>query len=177
MTGIRAKLLAGFGAVLVMLAIVGGIGWRNTVASSAAFANLYDDELTQLQDLSTALRLLYEAAAWRDGHGLRHVRRRSARGVCWLPITSGSRTIDDTMRRVAANDLSSQERQSLQTWNQAYPQFLAVRHQVIALVDQGRLDEAAVLRDGDGTSSVAASGRDDEGADRIPDRVGGGQAQ
>src|SRR4030088_1194042 len=60
MSGIRVKLLAGFGAVLVLLAVVGVIGWRNTVASSTAFANLYDDELTQLQDLSVVLRSVYE---------------------------------------------------------------------------------------------------------------------
>jgi methyl-accepting chemotaxis protein len=151
--GIRTKLLAGFGAVLLLLAIVGGIGWRNTVTSSTAFANLYDDELTQIEDLSIVLGSLYEL-------------RLGAMGAAYATSGTGQRTatlaadgqrlaqIDETMRRVANSDLSNQERQALRTWDQGYPAFLAARRQVIALVDQGRLDEAAALRNGDGIASL-----------------------
>src|SRR4030081_317186 len=100
--GIRAQLVAGFGAVLLLLAIVGGIGWDNTLGSSTAVANLYDDELTQLQDLSVVLRSLYEL-------------RLGAMGVAYTTsdpsqrlVTIGADNqrlalIDETMRRVASN--------------------------------------------------------------------------
>jgi methyl-accepting chemotaxis protein len=163
--GIRAQLVAGFGAVLLLLAIVGGIGWRNTLASSTAFANLYDDELTQLQDLSVVQRSLYEL-------------RLGAMGVAYSTADSSQRLvtigadnqrlalIDETMRHVSSNDLTSPERQALRTWDQAYPTFLAVRRQVIAFVDQGRLDEATALRNGDGTSSVGPA------TDSLKDMIG-----
>jgi methyl-accepting chemotaxis protein len=152
--GIRAKLLAGFGAVLLLLAVVGGIGWRNTVASSTAFANLYDDELTQLQELSVVLRSLYEL-------------RLGAMGAAYSAADPGQRAasivadnqrlavIDETMRRIGTYDMSTQERLALRTWDQAYPAFLAARHQVIALVDQGRLDEATALRNSDSGTNLS----------------------
>jgi hypothetical protein len=43
--GIRAKLFAGFGGVLVLLAVVGFIGWKNTTQFAAEFKSLYDDRL------------------------------------------------------------------------------------------------------------------------------------
>ena len=46
----------------------------------------------------------------------------------------------------------------MRAWDQAYPVFLAARRQVIALVDQGRLDEATVLRSGDAFNVVPAEG-------------------
>ncbi|HLZ28786.1 MAG TPA: methyl-accepting chemotaxis protein [Chloroflexota bacterium] len=152
-SGISAKLWAGFGAVLVLLAIVGGIGWHNTVTSSAAFANLYDDELTQLEDLSTALRLLYEL-------------RLGAMSVVYASSDASQRAtliaadnqrlalIDETMRRIASYDVSSQERQAMRTWDQAYPAFLASRRQVITLVDQSRMDSATLLRNGDASDTL-----------------------
>jgi len=151
--GIRAKLLAGFAAVLVLLAIVGGIGWHNTVTSSAAFANLYDDELTQLEELSVVLRALYEV---RLG-ALSTVYASSDAGQRAAAIASDNQRlalIDDTMKRLAADDLSPDERQAMRSWDQAYPAFLATRRQVIAMVDEGRLDSATLLRNGDANTNL-----------------------
>lgn len=154
MSGIRVKLLAGFGAVLLLLAVVGVIGWRNTVTSSAAFANLYDDELTQLQDLSVAQRSMFELRL--DGAmGLKYVSGDAAQRTALLTADNQRLAlIDQAMRHISANDLSAEERVAVRTWDQAYPAFLAARRQVVALVDQGRLDEAASLRSGDGTTSL-----------------------
>ena len=41
--GIRAKLFGGFGAVLILLGIVAAVGYRNTVQSTAEFADLYEN--------------------------------------------------------------------------------------------------------------------------------------
>jgi methyl-accepting chemotaxis protein len=151
--GIRTKLLAGFGAVLLMLAIVGGIGWRNTVVSAAAFENLYEDELTQSQDLSTLLRLVFELriGAMGSSYGMSEAGQRAA-----LIIADNQRLafIDEIMRRYAATDLVPEERQAVRMWDQAYPAFLTARRQVIALEDQGRANEAASVRTAEGTSTV-----------------------
>ena len=42
--GIRAKLMSGFGAVLLCLAIVGGVGYRNTTKFAAEFQSLYQGD-------------------------------------------------------------------------------------------------------------------------------------
>jgi chemoreceptor-like protein with four helix bundle sensory module len=54
--GIRAKLFAGFGVVLLLLAIVGVIGYRNTVQADDAFDALYSDQLVMTTQLSMTKR-------------------------------------------------------------------------------------------------------------------------
>jgi methyl-accepting chemotaxis protein len=151
--GIRAKLLAGFGAVLVLLVVVGGIGWRNTVTSSAAFADLYDDELSQIEELSTVQRLLFELRL--GAMGTPYAAADAAQRAAIVAVDNQNLAlIDETMRHQLTYDLSTQERQALRTWDQAYPTFLATRRQVIALVDQGRLDSAALLRNGEASDNL-----------------------
>ena len=50
--GIRAKLMAGFGAVLFLMAIVGAVGYRDAVQFSSQFKSLYDDRFLPAVDLS-----------------------------------------------------------------------------------------------------------------------------
>ena len=42
----------------------------------------------------------------------------------------------------------------MRAWDQAYPAFLASRRQVIGLVDQGRLDSATVVRNGEASDTL-----------------------
>jgi methyl-accepting chemotaxis protein len=151
--GIRAKLLAGFAVGLLMLVIVGGIGWHNTVVSSSTFVDLYDDELTQLEGLSAVLSSVYELrlGAMASGYVTLDPTQRAA-----ILAADNQRiaTIDATMRNLAEDTRPTEEQQALQRWEQTYPVFLAARRQVLDLVDQGHLDEAATVRNGPGTNSI-----------------------
>lgn len=58
--GVRDKLFAGFGAVLLLTAIVGYIGWRNTNEYVAEFRTMHDDRLLPAVQLSGVQQGLYE---------------------------------------------------------------------------------------------------------------------
>lgn len=182
MRGIRAKLLGGFGAVLLMLAIVAGIGWHNTVTSAASFAALYDDDLTQVEQLASVQRSLYElrlgamAAPYADA-------KVGERDGFLTADTQRLAAIDAAMQRFGTSDLSSAERQTLRAWDQSYAQFLDVRQRVVALVDDGRLFDATQLRNRDGVTTLdLASGnlqqlmsmRSDSASAKRADVIAGG---
>ncbi len=148
--GVRTRLFAGFGIVLVLLTVMGAVGWRNTVTRSVAFIGLYEGELAQTARLSRAQRALYEVRLGAAGqaYSLANPNERAAivaADAQWLGV------IDDEMRGVAAAaDLSSDEQETLRTWDQTYAAFLGTRTQVIALVDAGQTDQAGVLRTREG---------------------------
>ena len=65
--GIRAKLLGSFGLVLVILAIVGGLGYYNTVRFTNDLLSMYNDRLVPVRQLATVTRGLHELRL--DGAG------------------------------------------------------------------------------------------------------------
>src|ERR687885_1588235 len=50
--GIRAKLLAGFGAVLTLTAIIGGVGVLNLRTVNELGGSMYDDRVVPIRDLA-----------------------------------------------------------------------------------------------------------------------------
>jgi methyl-accepting chemotaxis protein len=143
--GFRAKLLGGFGVMLLLLALVGWIGWRTTVSTSADVTGLLDNEFTQLAELSRTSRGLLEL-------------RNGAAGIAYLTADAVQRAalqtadaqwlanIDDDMHRYAASDLTPDERRLLATWQQDYSALVVSRRQLIAIREQGAVDQATAFR-------------------------------
>jgi methyl-accepting chemotaxis protein len=143
--GIRAKLLAGFGAVLVLLAGVGFIGWKNTTDFAADFRDLYQDELVTSANLSRVQRGLYELRMASVNYVTSNTAARDkikSDDANWLKL------IDDNLTAYASSPLEPEEQQALQEWRASYPTYLQTRQQVFALFDEDRAAEANALRTG-----------------------------
>ena len=152
--GLRAKLLSGFGLVLLLTAIVGAVGWRNTTTFSQAFDSLYADRLVPAVQLARIEKGLYElrlgsagqSYATADAAGRARIRANDEK---WLKL------VNDNVDAYAATDLVDDEKQGLASFRAAYADFLKQREQVIALTDAGRTDEATALRTGPTTQSLS----------------------
>ena len=64
MIGIRKKLLASYGVIVLLLGIFGSIGWLNTRDLSTEFDSLYKDHLQAAVNLANA-----ESALWQLRYG------------------------------------------------------------------------------------------------------------
>ena len=146
--GIRTKLLGGFGAVLTFLAIVGLIGYRNSVEFAASFQSLYADRLAPAVQMGKVEQGLYElrlgelSYATSDQAGRSAIR---ANGSQWIS------QIDQQMQAFAQKVLVPEEEKLLATWQRVYPTYLKARERVIALEEQGRSEEARSVRTGEAT--------------------------
>jgi methyl-accepting chemotaxis protein len=144
--GIRTKLFAGFGTIIVLLGVVGFIGWKNTTEFAADFRSLYDDRLVPVSQLSNVQEALYELRVGAlvyglvDSQGRAQIRSEDSQ---WL------RQIDENLKAYEATFLIQEEKDGLKTFKEAYPAYLQIRQQVLAFTDQGRLDEADALRKGE----------------------------
>src|SRR5687767_10379145 len=76
--GIRAKLFGGFGAVLILLGIVAAVGYRNTVQSTAEFADLYENRFQPAVQLANTQLALYELRLGALAYGTADAAGRSA---------------------------------------------------------------------------------------------------
>ena len=167
---IRTKLFAGFGAVLLLLGIVGGIGWRNTSDFATAFDRLYTDRLLPTKQLSRVQRALYELRLGAQGASYAAAdaatrEKVKASDAAWL------RAVDDNLGAYAGAHLSLEEQEGLKAWEQAYGAYLRARLQVIDLVDQGRPAEAAGLRFGETTQAMGRAHEVLGGLIDVQDRV------
>jgi methyl-accepting chemotaxis protein len=146
--GLRNKLLAGFGVVLLLTAIVGYVGWRNTVEFAAESKTIYDDRLYPLLRLGEVQQGLYELRlggidlAYASADDATRARTRAS-DQRWL------KQVDDAIKVEAASRLTPEETDILRQWQDAYAAFLRTREQLMLLVDQGKSAEAAALRVGE----------------------------
>ena len=167
--GIQAKLFGGFGAVLLLLAIVGYIGWNNTVTFSSSFKSMYVDRLQPVVQLGAAAQGLYELRAAGLQYGAVDALGRAklkAADDKWL------KQIDDRMKAYAATLLVPEERQWLKAWDQTYPAYVQTRQKFLLLYEQGVIGQADTVRDG---AAAQLFGKADEAIDRLIDvqeRVG-----
>lgn len=143
---IRTKLFGGFGAILILLGIVGYIGYQNTLEFTASFDTLYRDRLEPIRQLAGAQEALYRLRVSALEYGLVDAQGRArirAEEAEWL------RDADENMKAFAATYLVEEEKQGLKAWEQAYSAYLRGRQQVLTLTEQGRSAEADALRTGE----------------------------
>ncbi|MCC7370691.1 MAG: methyl-accepting chemotaxis protein [Chloroflexi bacterium] len=144
--GIRGKLYAGFGTVLVLLGLVAFVGYRNTTRFASDFSSLYDDRLVPVLQLSDVQMALYELRLGALGYDLADAAGRQkirADDAKWI------RTIEDRMREYAATELVTAEVEDLAAWQRSFPAYVQTRGRVLDLSDQGKRDEANALRVGE----------------------------
>jgi methyl-accepting chemotaxis protein len=142
--GIRTKLLSGFSVVLLLLGIIGVIGYRNTVQADDAFDDLYSDELVMTAQLGRVQQALYEL---RLGAVLYTVADDQQRVTIRADEARWMHQIDENMKAFAALQLNPQEAASYKVWLDAYPAYVQARIQVLALADQGKVAESSAQRD------------------------------
>jgi len=167
--GIRAKLFAGFGAVLILLGIVGAVGYRNTVRSSEQFTDLYESRLQPVLQLANVQLALYELRLGALAYGTADAAGRSA---IKADTAKYLKIIDDQMTAYAATYLVPEETQGLSAWRRSYPAYLQAREKVLALTDQNKLDEANAIRNGEATRLFSESRTAVNDLISIQDRVG-----
>src|SRR4051794_6094118 len=143
--GIRAKLFAGFGAILMLLAVTGAIGYRNTTTFNGDFLSLYNDRVVPLVQLSKMKQGLSElrlgAAVYASVNGERRAKIKSEQDTF-------VKQIDDQIKAYCATFLVAEEKEALKDWQQAYPAYLQARRVTLDLADQGKPDESVANRDG-----------------------------
>ena len=132
--GIRAKLFGGFGVVLALLAVVGGVGLKNTTDFAGQFQSLYNDRVVCLVQLGNIEQGLYElrlgAAQYGSLDAAGHAKVKTDEPK-WL------KQLDDNYRAYTSTALSADEKSTLGDWDQTYPAYLKTRARTIELHDQG----------------------------------------
>jgi methyl-accepting chemotaxis protein len=137
--GLRTKLFGGFGVMLVLLVLVGMIGWTNARGSSGEFSGLYDHELLPLVRLDDVQRGLYEirVAAFSFAQADEPARRKyQANEAGWF------RQIEENMQAFASAGLTPVERRLYERWEETYARIVENYARVAALEKEGDLAAA-----------------------------------
>jgi methyl-accepting chemotaxis protein len=155
---IRAKLLVAFGVVLTLLAGVGLAGRQATVRMSRQAELLYEDNVQAAVQLGTA-----QSALWELRYGFpQFIADPTKRQEILDSQPKWYAVIDDNLRRYAAGQRTSEERQALAGWEQAFTQYRQARPRWFELYAAGKIEEAADWRARTttpfGAASVAALG-------------------
>jgi methyl-accepting chemotaxis protein len=141
--GFRGRQVVGFAMMMALVAIIGGLAWRNAVAFSSDFDDLHDNHLVASTHLANAERALWELRFALPNYLLGNAEARakiSEARAKWL------KQVEDNVSAFRALSLSPEERSLLAEFEPAYAAYLAARPQYFELIDQGRIDEAKELR-------------------------------
>lgn len=141
--GVRAKLLLGFGVLLVLLGCVGLVGWRSTEALSSAVDDLYVNNLEASVQLATAERALWEL---RYGFPQYMVSDGAARARIVADQAKWYAVIDEHLQRYAAGVRSPGEQAALQEWREVSKSYFEARPRWFELYGSGKVEEAARWR-------------------------------
>ncbi len=122
--GIRGKLLTGFGVVLILLAVVSAIGYRNSVVFDAAFDALYGDQMVMTTQLGRAQQALYELRLGATRYATTDAQTRAA-----IRADEGRWVgqVDAAMKAFTSLEITQEERVTLTAWQEVYPACLTSR--------------------------------------------------
>ncbi len=140
--GIRAKLLASFGALTALLAVVGFVGWRNTVELGKDADKLYTDGVKGTVALANS-----ESALWKLRYGFpQFIVLPSKRSDILAEEPKLYKIIDDNLREYARGALTPQEQVAFEKVQNAYKRYIAARPKWFELQQAGKIQEAAEYR-------------------------------
>ncbi|MEG4322344.1 MULTISPECIES: methyl-accepting chemotaxis protein [unclassified Microcoleus] len=140
--GIRAKLLASFGALTALLAVVGFVGWRNTVELAQDAEKLYKYQVKGTVALANS-----ESALWKLRYGFpQFIVLPEKRSDILSEEPQLYKIIDDNLREYAAGELTPQEQAAFQNVQDAYHKYIAARPKWFELQQAGKIQEAAEYR-------------------------------
>jgi methyl-accepting chemotaxis protein len=140
---IRNKLLAGFGAMLLLMGAVGFIGWEYNRKLAGEFDRLSRDNLQGSIQLATA-----EEALWQLRYGLPQflVLGADDRARILREEAKWYQEIDDALRVYATGARTPEEKQILKEWDEVFLKYRAALPRWFELVQAGKLQEAAEWR-------------------------------
>lgn len=151
---IRARLLTAFGAMLVMVALVGLDGWWNVRGVADEFTQLSETNLKASIHLADAERGLWELRFGLANYLLWDATRR----VELRQKTDGwFRQVDDNLAAYGRLPLSEGERSILREWKSAYVDYVRARPKFLDLVDAGNMQEANAFRVRETNPAAAAA--------------------
>jgi methyl-accepting chemotaxis protein len=141
---IRTKLLAGFGALLLLIVAVGLVGWQSTVAHSARFSELFQKNVqatVQLAEAHDALARLRFALA-----EFMMVTDLAERPKILEEDRKLQAIVADRMGAFATRALTPEEREIVAEWNGLWTKYTAARPKFFELYTENRFEEAAKWR-------------------------------
>jgi methyl-accepting chemotaxis protein len=143
MRGIRKKLLAGFGVIVLLLGIFGFVSWLNTRDLSTEFDSLYKDHLQAAVNLANA-----ESALWQLRYGFPQylVLGPEERAKIVADESKWYKVVNDNIRDYSEGNRIPEEKQALQEWNEVFAQYVAARPRWFELQNAGKFEEAAEWR-------------------------------
>ena len=157
---IRTKLHAGFGIVLLIMAVIGLVNWQNTRSLVAESTRLYDHNVqaaVQLGKIQNALWQLRYSLLQFPGESAAERDKIMANDAQWY------QEIKEAVRAYAAGSLTPAEQGALKELEDASGQYVAARPRWFELHKTGKTKEAtewqAQTTTPYGAASVAALGR------------------
>jgi anti-anti-sigma regulatory factor/HAMP domain-containing protein len=140
---IGTKILLGYGIILVLLVIVGILGWQSVTALSTRFADLTRNNLQGAVQLANA-----QDALWQLRYGFPQFlvlgdadrRRIVAEQEQWY------RQINANIADYKAGERTREEQQAIAAWDEIYTKYAQARPRWFELQLAGQLEEAAAWR-------------------------------
>ncbi len=141
--GIGAKLFMGFGAVLLLLGLVGLTGWRDAARLWSAFDDLSTRQVTASVNLAQV-----ERGLWEVRYALPQfvVSDRDARAKIMADQARWRDQIQTAMAAYAAGARSDEEREALAEWMSAVSAYFQALPRWFDLADAGRTADASRWR-------------------------------
>lgn len=140
---IRSKLLAAFGALLLVTVGMGIMEYSTLSSMTAQFDGLYNNNLQAATYLADAERAMWELRFGLPNYYTGEVDDRAmikAASEKWL------QQVDGNLKAFAALDLSPEEKDVLGEFRASYPLYVQARPKFFELMDQGKEDEARSFR-------------------------------
>jgi methyl-accepting chemotaxis protein len=143
MIGIRKKLLASYGVIVLLLGIFGFVSWLNTRDLSAEFDSLYKDHLQAAVSLANA-----ESALWQLRYGFPQylVMGPEERAKIVADESKWYKVVNDNISDYSEGNRTPEEKQALQEWNELFAQYIGARPRWFELQNAGKFEEAAEWR-------------------------------
>jgi methyl-accepting chemotaxis protein len=141
--GIRAKLYLGCGVMLLLIAMVWGVGWRATSAVSSNAHSLYDNNVQAAVQLGKA-----QNALWQLQYGFPQFMVLGAEALAKIVADEAKwyQQIEEAFKAYTAGSRTLEEQQALREWEDAFTKYVQARPRWFELYGAGKTEEAAEWR-------------------------------
>jgi methyl-accepting chemotaxis protein len=140
--GIRAKLWAGFGILILLIGWVGFVGWQNTMELAKESEGLYANQLQGTVALANS-----ESALWKLRYGFpQFIVQPEKRSEIIAQEPELYKIIDNNLRNYASGQLTPEERATFEKVQNIYQKYVAARPRWFELQQAGKIKEAAEYR-------------------------------
>jgi methyl-accepting chemotaxis protein len=140
--GIRAKLWAGFGILILLMGWVGFVGWQNTVELAQEAESLYANQLQGTVALAKS-----ESALWKLRYGFpQFIVQPEKRAEILSQEPELYKVIDENLQKYATGELTLEEKAAFEKVQNIYQKYVAARPHWFELQQAGKIREAAEYR-------------------------------